>query len=563
MVVRRWAGTAVAPGTAVAASWRADRPAPALAGPLDPGRVEEAFRMVAADLARVADRARAQGRRTAADIVATGALIAADPELVDAARRAAASGEPLRGIQDAVEGYARVLDALPDETLRERAADVRQVGRRVVERIARGGAAVPPVGRFVIVADVLGPADLLEHLGQGLVGAVAVRGGASSHTAVVARSVGLPLVTGVDAGVLDLMDGASLLVDADAGVVVADPSGAEVARAGDSLVRDGQRRAVLAADRGRPHVTADGQPFELLCNVASDTEVRIGRDSGAEGIGVLRTELPFLQSRQWPGEAEHRRALRPVLAEAAGWPVAVRLLDFAGDKVPPFLEPGTAGLAALLASPRALAAQLRAVLDLGQGVDLRIMVPMVTAADELHAVRTAVGECGASGSRLGERGFGGSGGPAAVPVGVMVETVAAVEALGELCAVADFLSIGTNDLTAEVLGLDRAGPGARPELAAHPRVLDLIARTVTGARLAGRPVSVCGDAGAHPTTLPLLLGAGVRHFSVACARIDETRYRLRRLDATVCAGLLAEALAMGDADQTADLVRRRTEVLAP
>jgi phosphoenolpyruvate-protein kinase (PTS system EI component) len=522
----------------VATSWRLDRPVPAVSGPLDPGRVEEAFRAVAADLTAVADRTRAQGRRAAAEIVATGAIIATDPGLVDAARRAARADEPLRGIHDAVEGFARMLDALPDETLRERAADVRQVGRRVVEWLGRTHGGPPPAGRFVLVAAELGPADLLEHLGQGLVAAVAVCGGANSHAAIVARSVGLPLVIGVDPDVLSLPDNTSLLVDADAGVVMSDPPPAEVSRAGQTATRDGQRRAVLAADRGRPHLTADGQPFTLLCNVASDTEVRVGRDSGAEGIGLLRTELPFLHSGHWPTGAEHRRALRPVLAEAAGWPVTVRLLDFANDKVPPFLDPGAAGLPALLADPDALAAQLRAVLDLGHGVDLSIMVPMVTAAAELRTVRAAIGEAG-------------------VPVGAMVETVAAVEAIAELCTVADFLSIGTNDLTAEVLDLDRTDPRARPELTAHPAVLELVARVVTGGRLAGRPVSVCGDAGAHPTTLPLLLGAGVRRFSVACARIDETRYRLRRLDTGACAELFAEALSTRDADRAADLVRER------
>lgn len=546
-VVNRWAGTGVAPGTAVAASWRLDRPVPALSGPLDPGRVEEAFRAVALDLSRVADRARAQGRRAAADIVATGALIATDPGLVDAAWRAATGSDPLGGVLDAVEGYARTIEALPDDTLRERAADVRQVGRRVVERIARAGSAARPQRRFVLVADDLGPADLLEHLGQGLVAAVAVRGGANSHAAIVARSVGLPLVVGVDADVLDLPDRTSLLVDADAGVVVADPPQAEVARAGEAATRDGRRRAVFAADRGRLHLAADGQPFVLQCNVASDTEVRVGRDSGAEGIGLLRTELPFVHHGQWPTVAEHRRALRPILTEAAGWPVTVRLLDFANDKVPPFLDADAAGLPALLANPAALAAQLRAIVDLASGVDLRVMVPMVTDAAQLRAVRAALAGLGAP----------------PVPVGAMVETVAAVEAIGELCGVADFFSIGTNDLTAEVLDLDRTDPRARPELTAHPRVLDLVARTVTAARLAGRPVSVCGDAGAHPVTLPLLLGAGVRQFSVACARVDETRYRLLRLDVAACAELIGEALAMRDADETAALVRRTVEAVVP
>src|SRR5204863_68692 len=170
----------------------------------------------------------------------------------------------------------------------------------------------------------LGPADLLEHVGQGLAAAVAVRGGANSHAAIIARSVGLPLVVGVDPAVLDLPDGTALLVDAEVGVVVVDPAAAEVARADAASVRDGERRALLAAERWWTHATADGQPFELLCNVASDTEVRIGQDSGASGVGLLRTELPFVAADRWPTEADHRRALRPILSEAAGAPGTVR-----------------------------------------------------------------------------------------------------------------------------------------------------------------------------------------------------------------------------------------------
>ena len=550
----RWSGSGVAPGTAVAASWRVDRPVNVRAAPVDPDDVAQAFAAVAVDLERLAERARAQGRRPAADIVAVGALIAGDPELVEAARQASTAADPLRAVHDAVEGYAAVLDSLPDQTLRERAADVRQVGRRVLERIARNGAgmsASPDTRRFVLVGDEIGPADLLEHLGLGLVGAVTVRGGANSHAAIVARSVGLPLVTGVDPRVLDLPDDTALLVDADAGLVVADPPIGEVARAEAASVRDGERRAVLAAERGLPHVTADGQPFVLLCNVASDIEVRVGRDSGAVGVGLLRTELPFLEHGRWPAEADHRRALRPVLAEAAGWPVTVRLLDFANDKVPPFLRGRPTGLPALLDNPAALTAQLRAAVDLGRGVQLRIMVPMVVGAADLRTVRAAVDEVVAA---LGVP---------QVQVGAMVETVAAVESVDELCRAADFLSIGTNDLTAQVLDLDRTDPRARPELTAHPSVLELVGRVVAGAGRAGRPVTVCGDAGAHPTTLPLLLGAGVRGVSVACARIDETRYRLRRLDTTACAGVFADALALRDADETAALVRERIGEVVP
>jgi phosphoenolpyruvate-protein kinase (PTS system EI component) len=553
-VSSRWAGSGVAPGTVIAASWRVDRPIPATTRPIHPDDVERAFQAVAADLERVATRARAQGRNTVGEIVGVGAIIAGDPDLVDAARRAASATDPLRAIQGAVEGFAAQLESLHDEILRERAADVRQVGRRVVDWLARDGAGIstnPPARRFVLVADELGPADLLEHLGQGLVGAVAVRGGANSHAAIVARSVGLPLVTGVDREILDLTDHTPVLVDATIGLVVTDPPHREVARAHAATARDEQRRAALAADRGLPHVTVDGQPFTLLCNVASDSEVRVGRDTGATGVGLLRTELPFLHAEQWPTESDHRRALRPILAEAAGWPLTVRLLDFANDKVPPFLRGQPAGLQALLDNPSALAAQIRAVVELGRGVPPQLMVPMVTTADELRTVRAAVDAVVAE--------------LAAPPVrvGAMVETTAAVEAIGELCDEADFLSIGTNDLTSQVLDLDRTDPRARPELTAHPQVLELVARIVTVAHVRGRPVSVCGDAGSHQTALPLLLGAGVRAVSVACARIDETRYRLRRLDTTRCVEVFADALRARDAEETAALVRERIEVPLP
>ncbi|GAA1864381.1 putative PEP-binding protein [Asanoa iriomotensis] len=551
-VAHRWTGQGVAPGAAVAGSWRADRPVPALTVHIGPDEVEAAFAAVAADLDRVAEQVRAQGRTAAADIVAVGALIAADPDLVDSAKQAAGTAQPLPAVRDAVEGYATVLDSLDDEALRQRAADVRQVGRRVVERLAYGGVGRDaPAERFVLVAAELGPADLIEHLGAGLVGAVAVRGGANSHAAIVARSVGLPLVMGVDAEVLDLPDATDLLVDADAGAVVAEPSAAEVASTEAASAREVERRDRLAAERGLPHVTADDQPFGLYANVSSDVEVRLALDSGAIGSGLVRTELQFLEADRWPTEADHRRALAPLLAEASGRPVTVRLLDFANDKIPPFLSP-PAGLPVLLAHPEAVIAQVRAILDLGRDVGLRIMVPMVSDPSEMAPVRAAVE---ASAANLGTP---------VPPVGAMVETVSAVRQIDALCQVADFVSIGSNDLTSEVLDLDRVDPRARTELAAHPRVLSLIGKVVDAAVAAGLPpLTVCGDAGSHPTTLPLLVGAGVRSVSVAVARIDETRWRLRRLDTEQCRALFTDALRLGGAGDVAELVEERIEVVMP
>ncbi|HCT81111.1 MAG TPA: hypothetical protein DGT23_31990, partial [Micromonosporaceae bacterium] len=467
------------------------------------------------------------------------------PGLVEAAVEVVTSGrDALQGIHEAVELYAGMLDALPDPILRERAADVRQVGRRVIEKLAGSVGGVSPGTRnFILVAAEIGPVDLLESVGNGLVGAVTVRGGANSHAAIVARSIGLPLLGGVDSSVLDVPDDTPVLIDADAGVVMAHPGALDVARIIEAGDREEDLRRRLAADRGLAHVCADETPFVLLCNVASDVEVHRGRDSGAEGIGLLRTELPFLEADRWPDVSDHRRTLRPMIAEALGWPVTIRLLDFANDKIPPFLRERKAGLQALLDNPDALAAQVRAVMGLARGSDLKIMVPMVTTAAQLLAVSEVVD--GVAAELMVAR----------VPVGAMVETVEAVDAVVDLCRVADFLSLGTNDLTSQALNLDRRDPRARPALTADPQVLSMIGQVVDAAAAAGRPLSVCGDAGSHPTTLPLLLGAGVRTFSVACARIDESRYRLRRLDPRLCRSLYTEALELTSADETAALVR--------
>ncbi|MEV0715854.1 putative PEP-binding protein [Asanoa sp. NPDC050611] len=180
------------------------------------------------------------------------------------------------------------------------------------------------------------------------------------------------------------------------------------------------------------------------------------------------------------------------------------------------------------------------------------MVPMVSTADQLTPVRAAVE---AAAANLGTP---------VPPIGAMVETVSAVREIDAVCQASDFISIGSNDLTSEVLDLDRVDPRARTELAAHPRVLALIGRVVEAAVAAGLPpLTVCGDAGSHPTTLPLLLGAGVRSVSVAVARIDETRWRLRRLDTGQCRAVFTEALRQGGAGDVAELVEERIEVAMP
>ncbi|HET7013441.1 MAG TPA: putative PEP-binding protein, partial [Streptosporangiaceae bacterium] len=247
----------------------------------------------------------------------------------------------------------------------------------------------------------------------------------------------------------------------------------------------------------------------------------------------------------WPTTQEHAAQLAPILDLLAGRTATVRLLDFSGDKIPPFLRSSSQqGLAALLANPAAITDQLDAALAAGQHTDLAILVPMVSTPAEIEAVRELLA---AAAARLG---LG-----CAPRLGIMVE-LAATAADAAAFTAADFFSIGTNDLTGQVLGLDRRDLAASPARAADPAVLRLIGHVTEVAHGAGLPVSVCGDAAADPLMLPLLLGLGVRTLSVPAARVDRVAAAISTLAIEQAAAIAAKALAAENAAHVTELVRR-------
>jgi phosphoenolpyruvate-protein kinase (PTS system EI component) len=529
-------GLGAARGLALAPAWRADRPAsvdPAsVAG--TPDDVRAAFTAVSNELDELAQALQAEGQSQGAEIVAIQALIAQDRELVEGAAAGAGTGTQAgQAIVDAAEAHARSMEQLDVPALRERAGDIRQVARRALLVLAGLPSASTPDGDFVLVMADAGPADVLQHAAGGIVGVVSVRGGANSHTAIVARSLGIPLVVGVAPDALALDDGTPVLVDGDSGIFTVSPGDSETAesRRRMRLVRD--RQAAASSERGLPSRTTDGVAIDILCNVSSAVEVELGLKAGASGVGLLRTELTFLHATGWPDEQAHRAALSPVLKELAGRPVTLRLLDFTNDKLPPFLLSNgvvVESLGALLGDPNALQAQIGAALELGRDTLLRLMVPMVSQAREVRRVRTVLSDAAAA---LGV---------ASPPLGIMVERPEAVDRLEELAAVSDFFSIGTNDLTSAVLRLDRRDIGVDPAMAAHPAVVGPIRQTVEAAARHGIPVSVCGDAAADARTLPLLVGAGVGSLSVSPSLVDEVRHQVRQLNALECAETVEWAL---------------------
>ncbi len=508
--------------------------------PATPEEVAAAFAAVAGERAALAERLRAGGRGDEADIVAIGALIAADPALVGPAVAAIRDGTAAAAaVGQSAAAQVAALAGLASPDLAARADDVRQVANAVLAQLAGVAVAPPPGSPFILVRREVDPVDLIRFADAGLVGAVSVSGGANSHAANIARGLGLPMLAGVDPGVLTAPAGHPAVLDAAIGYLIVDPSPRELAAAGAAQARaNGVARAAPSAR------TSDGQEITLLCNVASATETRLGLAAGAAGVGLLRTEIPFIGAAGWPSEAEHRSALDPVLGLLAGRPAVVRLLDFTGDKIPPFLAGQEPGLAALLSHPPALADQLRAVLRSGRDTQLSVMVPMVRTMTELAGVRAALAEAAAEiGAALPE-------------LGMMVEVAATAATADAFTGASDFFSIGTNDLTSEVLGLDRADPAMGPALAADPRVLALIANVARAAQAAGVGLSVCGDAAADPAVLPLLIGLGIRRFSVGAARLPQVAEWVAANDSVACAALASRALREAGLEPVPDRPRR-------
>jgi multiphosphoryl transfer protein len=500
--------------------------------PAELDRARAALSAAAAELDAIAARLRAGGREEEADVVATGALMAADPALDAAVERHTASGRPApEAIVRACDEHAAAIAALGDERLAARAEDVRSLGRRAA-RLAAGDELPGSAGdeTVVLVAEDLGPADVAE-LDDAIV-AIALAGGAQTgHAAVVARGLGIPLTLRLGPEIMRAHG--EIVVDGDAGTAALSPSDETIAAARAAHDRRRAEREQALAERELPAVTRDGRRVRVLVNAATVPELEAGLAAGAEGVGLMRTELAFLDAAVWPDEAAHRRLLKPVLARLAGRTATVRVLDFGGDKLPPFLAGSSQrGLALLLTAPEALAAQLRAIAAEGSATDLRVLLPIAERAADVEAVRSLL--------------------PAAAAIGAMVESVAAVEAAGELAAAADFLSIGTNDLAHAAVGSDRFAGAAPP--VHDPRVLALVARTAAAAREAGVPLEVCGDSASDPIAAPLLVGLGVDELSVGAAQVGRVRGWVRGMDHGALEHTAREALSLSCAEEVERLV---------
>ena len=467
-----------------------------------------------------------------------------DPELLASAYRAIAEGRSAGfAWRTTVREAVRHLAAQEDAHIAARADDLSDLELQLLEILAgRVESSAPqlPADAIVIARDLL-PSQFLALDPARIAGICTVSRAATSHVAILAGAMGLPMLAGVDGALLAVADGTRVLVDAERGRVTVDPGTAERADAEARIAARAQRHAELRTAAALDCRTADGERIEVFANVGSLAEARAAVTAGAEGCGLLRTEFLYLDRADPPDQAEQSRSYQEIVSAFGNRPVVVRTLDAGSDKPIPFLAMpaqdnpalGLRGIRVSLWRPELLRAQLAAILSVRPRGRCRILLPMVNDAGEIEAVRALVRELAPA--VQGDEG---------IPVGIMVETPAAAVCAGHLAAHADFFSIGTNDLTQYVLAIDRAHPSLAGSLdALHPAVLRLIEGVASAARAAGRPVAVCGGLASQPAAAPLLVGLGIGELSAVPGAIPAIKDAVRRRTLDDCRELARRALA--------------------
>ncbi len=448
----------------------------------------------------------------------------------------------------AVGGFVEALQSLADRRIAERIDDLLDLERRVLLALAGETdlEAELPAGA-ILLADELFPSQLMNILPGRLAGICTGGGGPTSHVAILASAMGLPALVAMGARLAAIPDGATLILDADSGVLQVSPNAAELAAAhGQLTARAAQGQAARAA-AGDPAKLADGTAIPILANLGSLSEAQAAVASGAEGSGLLRTEFLFLDRETAPDEDEQTRDYQAIADALGTRPIVIRLLDIGGDKpvayLPQAMEEnpalGLRGVRLLLRHPQMLQTQLRAILRVMPPGKCSIMIPMVSNPSQVRAVRAALV---AAQSDLGIQ--------ARLELGVMIETPAAAVIADKLAKEADFLSIGTNDLTQYALAMDRA----HPQLAAEadgldPSVLRLVHQTCIGGSSQGLRISVCGGLAGDLAAIPILIGLGVSQLSMTSATIPEAKALIRTLSAQACQQLAQSALGATSAQE--------------
>ena len=480
-----------------------------------------------------------------------------DPTLNESAHEHIAQGKSAGyAWRNAIRRSIAALESLNDSRLRERADDLLDVEAHVL--LALAGEArpmhLPLPEQAVLLADDLLPSELTALDGRRLAAIALSGGGATSHVAILAAAMEIPMLIGLGPELRNIAEGQTLIIDADSGTLYSAPSAEAVAKGRSAVEARLARGAALRSAAAKECRSLDGTRVEIFANLGSVTDAIAAVASGAEGCGLLRTEFLFIDRETPPTEDEQVQAYQSIANTLGGRPLILRMMDVGGDKplrylpLPPEANPalGLRGVRTALLHPNLMRTQLRAALRVQPFGVMRLLIPMVTDLSEILAVRRVIDELAAE-LKLDGR----------VSLGAMIETPSAALTAAVLIQAVDFLSIGSNDLTQYTLAMDRGHSElARRTDALHPAVLQLIAAAGIAGDAAGKLVAVCGGVAADRTAVPILLGLGVRELSVVPAAIPALKRQIGGLRIEECRELAKRCLHLGSATEVRSLIEQ-------
>jgi phosphotransferase system enzyme I (PtsI) len=526
-------------------------------------RFEKARTLAGEQIVTIKEKALAEASEDEAAIFDAHTLFLQDPALIDAIR------EGIQGcinaeaaVFDAVEMQANALEAMEDEYFSARAADVRDVGQRLL-RILLGVSEMDLSSLqkpSIILAKDLTPSDTVRLEKKLVLGFLTALGGPTSHTAILAKALDLPAVVGAGETILGIEHNTILAIDGSTGEVNAKPDEntlAEFKRRAKTYQAESEAALAKAHEAA---ITQDGIPVEVVANVGNPEDTQQALDRGAEGIGLLRTEFLYMERPTAPDEEEQLTAYDTILDLMEERPVVVRTLDVGGDKAIPYLDLGVEAnpflgwraIRMTLDQPEFFKIQLRALLRASPGHDVRIMFPMVATLEELRNARALLSEARqevlAAGHAIAEK----------IQIGIMVEVPSVAVLADRFAREVDFFSIGTNDLTQYTMAAERTNEKvAYLGDACHPAVLRQIQRVIQAAHKEGIWVGLCGELAGDADAIPILLGLGLDEFSMAPASIPRAKEIIRRWRKTDAQALIETVLDMDTAEDVRSFIRNQ------
>ncbi|GAK52705.1 phosphoenolpyruvate-protein phosphotransferase [Candidatus Moduliflexus flocculans] len=517
-------------------------------------RLNEAIAAAQVELEQLYEEVKERSGAGKASIFRAHAEFLADPDLASETLAYIRKGHSAGWAwQETIQMQVAALQSVDDPLLSARATDLKDVGTRVLQHLAGivdDQPFVPDIP-VILLAEDLTPSDTAKLNPEFILGFCTASGGPTSHTAIIARSLGIPAIVGTGPALLHQAEGTMAILDGNSGNLYLEPGDADIESARQAQRALENLRNEEFRTRFEPAITTDGHRLEVVANISHTAEAERAVNAGGEGVGLLRSEFLFLDREDAPSEAEQFTAYLDMVTALNGLPLIVRTLDIGGDKNAPYLNMppednsflGVRGIRLCLARPKLFKPQLRAIFRASQHGPVKIMFPMISTYEDLTAAR-----------EIAEQVRAEIGAPA-VEIGIMIEVPSAVMMAEELAREVDFFSIGTNDLTQYTLAMDRLHPVlAKQADGLHPAVLRMIDKTVQAAKAAGKWVGVCGGIAGDPRGAVILAGLGVTEFSVSIPSIAAIKAKLRQISLTDAQAVAQKALSCRTAAEVRNLL---------